>query len=122
MAKGSRVSWATTLVAYVHAVSHVLREEIQGCGDENEDPNLEEKDPHYCFKWRGTVNWIREAVITTASILGEEHYSCIVASISKLRAIPVTAEYRMSAPAFLLQARLVTRGPDFPLEYATEYH
>lgn len=120
IAKGSCVSWATTLVACVHAISHVLCEDIQGCVDENDDPNPEETDPRHCFKWRGTVNWIQEVLVTSKDFLEEGHSQCIKACILKLRKVPSIAESTMSAPAFLLQARSVTGHFDFGLTYTTD--
>ena len=103
LAKGSCVNWATTLIAYVHAVSHALLNttpELFGIQERSaQSLNCESHDSD----WKTAVDWIKDALIY---IFDGAYEKCIEDSIWYLKRRPVSAEVMMSAPVFLWQAAL----------------
>lgn len=105
LAKGSCVSWVTTLVAYVHALSHAL---------------CEEKDDRHGFEWQSTVDSIASCLTTQEENLEARHTDCIKESLRVLKVAPISSEWSMSGPAFLSEHEATCRHVTFGLTYAIE--
>ena len=103
LAKGSCVNWATTLIAYVHAVSHALLDKtpelfgIQERSAQSRSCGIHDSD------WKTAVDWIKDALMY---ILDGAYKTCIEDCIWYLKRRPASAEVIMSAPVFLWQAAL----------------
>ena len=105
LAKASCVTWTTTLLAYVHALSHVLCRMICNFLCAEDDSGQQEKDPRHGVDWRRAVDWIEAHLVGNAKYLGGEHGACIRASIMELKKMPTRIEAMLSAPAFLMEAQ-----------------
>ena len=121
LAKASCVTWTTTLLAYVHAVSHVLCRTICNVFYAENDSGQQEEDTRHGVNWRRAVDWIESHLIGDADYLGGEHGACIRASIMELKKMPTRIETVLSAPAFLLEAQAKCNRYDQFLVYTTEY-
>ena len=126
LAKGSCVSWITTLVAFVHAMAHVLRDAIEkirnkeGDGDGDGDENEEESDNWHCFKWRRAVGWITLRLVNLETGLDKGHNFCIREGLRVLRKVPNLAERVLSAPTFLMECQAVCSGMTLSLRSAIQ--
>ena len=108
LARASSVNWTTTLVAYVHAVSHVL--------SDNGDV---ERDRHGT-EWKKTVDNIATLLTNRDSGLEGKHFSCIRDSLRFLKKEPYLAELCMSAPAFLREYHMAKNRVPMTLAYALD--
>ena len=70
LAKASCVTWTTTLLAYVHALSHVLCRMICNFLCAEDDSGQQEKDPRHGVDWRRAVDWIEAHLVGNANYLG----------------------------------------------------
>lgn len=120
MAKGSCVTWTTTLLAYVHALSHVLCGRIGELFHKEKNSDRPEKDSRHGAEWRQAVDWIESSLVNGAKGLDGEHAACIRASIAELKRMPSCIEKMLSAPAFLMEVQATCNCNDLPLAYITE--
>lgn len=108
LARGSSVNWTTTLVAYVHAVSHVLAD--------NEDGERN----HHGTEWQQKVDNITTLLTNRETGLEENHFSCIRDSLRFLKKAPYLAESCMSTPAFLREYLMACDRVSLTLAYALD--
>lgn len=111
LARGSCVNWTTVLVAYVHAISHVL--------NDGEDER-ERKRGRHGIEWQRCVDTVTELLTTPGKGLDHKHFPCIKDSIRCLRRAPHDAEYFMSIPVFLSEYCIVTDRKYPSLSWAME--
>lgn len=109
--RGSCVNWTTVLMAYVHAISHVLTD---GEGER------ERKRGRHGIEWQRSVDTVTELLTTRGKGLDEKHFSCIRDSVRCLKREPRDAEYFMSTPVFLSEFRVVTDRGYPSLSWAME--
>lgn len=108
LARGSCVNWTTILVAYVHAVSHVLSDE----GDR--------KKNRHGTEWQRSVDAIATLLTNRERGLDEKHFSCIRDSLRFLKKAPLLAEWSMSVPAFLREYQMASDRVSLTLGYAMD--
>lgn len=120
LAKGSCVSWITTLLAYVHALSHALCDSIDDYFGDEEQPKESEKDERHCIRWRRAVSRIEMNLVGRASGFDDRQKRCIRDSIAELKRLPRSMEKFLSAPMFLLETEAISDHVAFSLSYTIE--
>ena len=120
LAKGSCVTWITTLLAYVHALSHALCDSIDAYFSDEEQPRQSEKDERHCVRWRRAVSWIEMNLVGRASGFDDRQNSCIRDSIAELKKLPRCIEKLLSAPMFLMETETISDHVNFFLSYTIE--
>ena len=109
LAKGSCVNWVTTLVAYVHALSHHAFS-LNKVG---------EQDRHDAL-WQQGVSFIISTLTDPEKGVEVEHRQCIRDSLEVLKRVPFVAEWSMSTPPFLSHHEASCSRISFQLTYAIE--
>ena len=102
LAKACFVTCTTTLLSYVHALSHVLCRTICNFLYAENDSGQEEKDPRHGVDCRQAVYCIEAQLARNANYLGGEHGACIHVLIMELKKMPTRIETMLSAPTFFI--------------------
>lgn len=108
LAKGSCVNWTTTLVAYVHALSHVLTDEKLETGE------------RHGIKWQQSVTLIASSLTSQNGGMDARHFGCIRESLCFLKNHPTSAEWFLSCPTFLRQHEMTCGHVSFTLAYTID--
>ena len=108
LSSGSCVNWTTTLVAYVHAASHILSDNEHVTGD------------RHGTEWQKTVDTIATLLTDRERGLDAQHFQCIRDSLRFLKKAPHLAEWSMSTPAFLTEYQMATDRASLALGFALD--